>query len=52
MVIQVLRMGISALIEILQTPIIIDGYVISLWALFLFGMIGSMLVMFIIKLFD
>ena len=51
MVIYVLRLAMEAIVEILKTPINIDGFVISLWAVFLFSILAGLLLLLLFGLF-
>jgi hypothetical protein len=45
-------MAFTAIYRILNIPIQIFTYTISFWQLFLFGILASMLIAFLMKLFD
>lgn len=49
---EALKMGMDALHEILTIPYDIFGYQITTQNIFMFGVIGSIIVTFLIKFFD
>lgn len=42
----------NAALQLLQMPLTFFGHTFSLWAVLLFGMIGSLLLSFIFRLFE
>ncbi len=45
-------MGIGAMYRILNIQFVLFGYTLTMWSIFLFGIIATILIAFIKKLFD
>lgn len=49
---EVLKLGFVYLIKLLSIPFDLFGYKISMWALYLFGIFATMVILFVMSLFD